>query len=161
MMTDRELLDALARDVARLADNTSQWIIADDIRSRHAHPAAPETKPATADAYYAGLRLVEWLDEIGAPINADLARTVIRERDEARREAETAERFAMGQKSRAESAESAVRELRRLCGEAAGVVANASLPFMGEQARAAELWERLRAAASAADATTEGATDGR
>jgi len=51
-MTERELLDALARD-------------ADD----------------------AGTRLVAWLDDIDAPVLVALARDVIRERDEARREA--------------------------------------------------------------------------
>ena len=104
-MTERELLDRLARDVAEaltaIADREESWAgvtrsFASSIYARHARPVADSHQPGAdshqqqatippADADDAGTRLVAWLVERDAPVLVDLARDVIRERDEARR----------------------------------------------------------------------------
>ena len=168
-MTERELLDALARDVADLLAHAERI-------TEHARPVADSHQPGAdshqqqatippADADDAGARLVAWLVESDAPVLVDLARVVIRQRDEARRALDVSQstlRDALAREvdatARADAAEATVRELRALCEEAAKVMEHDTLwglwgGVQGQSIDDAEwksaraMYNRLRAAA--------------
>ena len=105
-----------------------------------------------ADADDAGARLVAWLVERDATVLVDLARDVIRQRDEARRKCEDAMALALHAHTARLAAKATVRELRALCEEAADHITPTAY------VHAAKLAARLRAAA--VQPASEGRADG-
>lgn len=203
-MTDRELLDALARDVAAMLDHSADvhrdgttHPRADAIRARHARPVEPKpvlvvnapmyelqgnrlvpvppTPPADADD--AGARLVALLGQVELDRRAlgqalDLARTVIRQRDEARRALKVAQdtlRDALSREveatiaatTRADAAEARERELRDTLARIASIAHAGGLHGMSEsEALVAIRRSTLKHWSAAAQPASEGRADG-
>ena len=133
-MTERELLDALAADVADLVAHAERI-------TERARPVEAITPRADADD--AGARLVAWLVESDAPVLVDLARTVIRQRDEARRALDVSQstlRDALAREvdatARADAAEKDRDEARREAAHYTDMAMQADVSCQREQARA-------------------------